>query len=121
MEKKGRYFTCETYQWTTNRPMNHFPFDNASLEDALPQHRTLSKIKKDFGTLPYLFTCVIEGHLTAPTTLFQYIVDCPSQEVHDRLKPHYAAKSEYSLYNVHVKYPWLDNVPPDILTSWLAY
>src|SRR4051812_24947837 len=80
LKKCGRWWKAVEYWWSMGQIIDPFNGSEFKMEAVFDIHSTLGKIKKDFcaekGTEdPKLFSCVIEGHLTAPTTVFQLIVE----------------------------------------------
>jgi len=116
LEKSGRGWKTVAYRSSLGIGCNHFG-DEAEIINIT--HTTLSKIKKDFDGCPYLLKCVVEGHITAPTTIFQYIVECQSEEQLSRIKGD--IRTETLEYDVHFEYEWVDQVPREVMEEWLAY
>lgn len=117
MKKVGKGWKTMNYNWHNNGILDPY-----IIEQVLPQHSTLSKIRKDFVvTLPnHYVICVIDGNLVAPSCIFQLIVECRNQnqynEVVNILQDQPGLNS-----NCLLEYKWVDEIPSSVLKSLLEY
>ena len=121
MGKKGRGFKTEEYRTSYRKVHNYYTETSDILLEAPKGYETLGGIKKGFVNDKLAFICVVEGNLTAPTTLIQLIVECETLEQLNTVKQHYTEKPEYIDCTYHVNYTWLNDIPNDVLDNWLAY
>lgn len=120
MERSGNGFKTIEYRNSINKSLDHFSEDPVIKLDVNKRHRTLASIKKDFdGAL--IFTCVIDGHIQAPSALIQFIVECSNNEELNKIRSHYMKKGTYLSYDYHPEYSWLSDVPKDVLKTWCEY
>lgn len=118
MERAGSGFKTVGYRSSINRAIDYTALDTLP---TMTQHKTLSMIKKDFGDREHLFICVVEGHFQAPTALIQLVVECDTAGTLEKIKSHYSKKPSYLMYDYHLQYKWLSDVPKAVLDEWCQY
>ena len=115
MQKSGCSFKTIEYRCSFNKEMNHHSDDPLILLPIDKQHETLSKIKKDFEGSEYLFCCVVRDLRNISANLFQFIVECPNEQIFTSIKEWYAQNVNQENYHYYLEYKWVSDVPLNYL------
>ena len=120
MKKAGKGWKTVGYVWSNTGILD--PYQTSS-ESVLKNHGTLAKIKADFvcpksydaprKSLPCdnYFACAIDGHLTAPSTIFQLIVECQSSAEFEAVRQILTLNQGLN-YTCLLNYTWVDQISP---------
>lgn len=84
-------------------------------------YSTLRKIKNQFDE--HDFHCVVEGHLTAPTTIYQLVVENVTVAMKEDIINYAKNNGNGSglTHDFHVNIKWVSDIPKDIYREWIAY
>ena len=95
--------------------------DNLARQDKL--YNTLSKLKLQFAGVPTTFHCVVNGHFTAPSTIYQLIILDISPERQEQLVAAIQKRNQGqgNDYDFHCELPWVSNIPPSLYAEWNSY
>lgn len=115
MKKHGNGW--QTISYTTDLCKVQFPLKT---EIRLPtkNYETLSKIKKQFNAP---FTCIVDCHLTAPSTFYQLVVEDITMEQRDSLIQYLTIHREGLYCDYHIDIKWLDDMPSEMYKTLSAY
>lgn len=118
MKKCGKGWKTMGYEWSNTGIIDPY---RANSDLILKEHATLSKIKKNFEweEKNAVVTCTIDGHLTAPSTIFQLIIECNniSQEcIISILKENIGLN-----FTCLLQYKWVDEIDQNILKKLLEF
>ena len=92
---------------------------NSEKHSDIEEHKTISKVKEKFkGSC--IFACVFEYDITAPSTIYQMVIECNneihSQSLKDRI---HHMRSMEGVY--HVDVPWIDTAPKEFIKKLKEY
>ena len=116
MVKQGSGYKTIRYKWSRNGIVDPYNGNDTILD----QHKTLSKIKKDFGEDENNIVCVIDGNLTCPSTLFQLVIECNNIPQRDEIK-NILIKHSGLNFTCMTEYEWLTDVPSELIKKLLRY
>lgn len=118
MQKSGRGWKCKNGRVNTRRSFPVFG-DNVLPMDDLKDFSTLNKMKAQFGAEdnPYVFSCVVEGHLTAPATIFQLVIDLKDETSKHLFVDYYEGRNTTSCH-YYPQWQWVDQIPLDVYNKW---
>ena len=76
-------------------------------------------MKDQFGAEdnPNVFSCVVEGHLTAPTTIFQLVIDLKDETSKQLFIDYYEGRNTISC-QYYPQWQWVDQIPLDVYNKW---
>lgn len=119
MKKCGKGWKTLGYEWSNTGIIDPY---RANSDLILKEHATLSKIKKSFeSNEPFVtnMTCVIDGHLTAPSTIFQLLVECDNTQQEQILS---ILKENSGLnFTCLLQYKWADEIEQNVLKKLLEF
>ena len=125
MERRGKgwsVMSCHSELGRVECPVAraHLP-DNLARQDKL--YNTLSKLKLQFAGVPTTFHCVVNGHFTAPSTIYQLIILDISPERQEQLVAAIQKRNQGqgNDYDFHCELPWVSNIPPSLYAEWNSY
>ena len=118
MKKSGRGWKCHSGRVNMRRSFPVFG-DNVLPMDDLKDFSTLSKMKTQFGAEenPNVFSCVVEGHLTTPTTIFQLVIDLKDETSKQLFIDYYNERNTISC-SYYPQWEWVDQIPLDVYEKW---
>ncbi len=120
IEKKGRGWVVLDYIESYKMPM----ITNSNHLKPMKEHTTISKVKKNFEGTP-MFTCVVEYDITAPSTIYQLIIEFSTQnEAFEHLTKLKLIEKDY-ICNIegkyHINVPWIDTAPTELIKEMNSY
>ena len=124
MEKRGSGWSTVAHYCEETRRVQCPCSDSEALMKVSRSDDTanLSKIKKYFQDFSNLFVCVVEEHMTAPTTVWQLVVWNLGANQRDALVRHLSEHGQNGeTHNYHVALHWVNEIPPDVLAKWKAF
>jgi hypothetical protein len=81
---------------------------------------TLHRVRQQFEGTDGLFHCVVEGHATAPTTIFLLVIENLTPVMKLSFLAAVAKNHEGLSLTYHVEYPWPSNIPKGVYDEWMA-
>jgi len=125
MEKKGSGWSCKSARVNLGKPLPVFDDERLSSLSEDNKFTTLRSIKEQFGIEKYLkenplvFSCVVEGHLTAPTTIFQLVIDLKEESSKNQFIEYYKNRKTTSC-SFYPEWQWVNEIPKEKYNEWKA-
>lgn len=118
MERSGRGWKTLEYSAEFCRVQCPIALDDI-LEMSLKNNETLHKIKKQFPD--DVLACVVDGHLTAPSTLYQLVIDDISEEQKKAFLEYLKIYKDGNFCDYLIDIRWLDELFPEKYKELTAY
>jgi hypothetical protein len=109
MKKHGKGW--RTVSYTAELCKVRCPLGKENVQLPLKNYETLSKIRKQFSDP---FVCFVDGHLTAPSTFYQLVIDDITLEQKEVFIKFLSSNHEGLCCDYHVDIKWLDEMPVDM-------
>jgi hypothetical protein len=79
-----------------------------------------SQPRADDGTV--VFQCVVSGHLTVPTTIYQLVIENLTASMRDQFCRYIVERrgGEGLTHDYHLERRWVSGVPKGVISEWLA-
>ena len=120
-EMKKVNFGWKTIAYSWNRSGYIIP-DRCNSNIVLKEHSTLTKIKNDFiGEYYVRFVALMGYHLTAPSTIYQVIIECETQEESENVRKILQKNKDHLSFSFMLEYEYVNDIPIDILKKLLEF
>jgi hypothetical protein len=97
------------------------PIAEWSTDEPIPlRYATLSKIKQSFSECTPL-TYVIDGHLSAPSDIYQVVVKFHNTDDWNEREALWKGTKKSLCYDIHYEYKYVSDVPKKVIANWTSF